>query len=989
MLPGTDMYFFSAQLTNQVSGDIKVVALNIPLPPIADTQRISYMIDIKPINDTPTSSFLCEYISQTSWVKESDFVPNTTVVLIPIQTIYDVPLGTEDSAIFTNGPPFSPPVPPFFPPLFDGHYRGDSVPNIDLDNQNNPPTNALPGDWQACGPAAAGNSLQYLVEKHAELSADTTTLRQKVDSLKRYMSMSNDHGVRFDSFVVGKLRLIDELGLKIRVKYQTAMPSGLGEPLVSTDPRYGHFAENESNYGGLPPDFDYLRGEIDDGEDVEINVGYYYNPLDSLQIGDTLPPNTEVNDTITIYDLDGIPIDTIVQIIRLDTFVRDGGHFMVAAGYIDGDIDRGIWINDDTHQGKKGGIRQVFYRWNEDGANGFPYLEEFDSRVNNSVIYRGEVESVISESYDPDVSFEELTEFEFKYHPVNYLTADIQDYLYDVYFSFIPPDISDFKFLNVGASLTGSSEMIWVIKNAPIPPNMPSSGEYIKFDAGPVTQNQPLPATMRFYLGIGNYLVDFRPSAFIDLPAQPIDHLVFQGSIVGSYPPILNVPVSVLPPFIPPELFPHEFRGCEVPNVDLDASEYPFDPENPASTDEAACGPAAAANSLEWLDQVHDSIDIPGDLRSTLDSLKELMDLNGEVDPLDPNSGGYGVYDHNFIAAKLAFIDRHKLPIHVKFQTIFERDDIASPNPIFEHSATNETSSTNEYPEFGWLSNEIEHGEDVEVIYGYYKHPEDSIQIGEDLPDGHVVEDTIVLFGGDGLPIDTVMLIADTTKRVRVGGHFINLTGYAQIANDRWLCFKDDIDQQNPGGTVSEWTRWILDEEGYGFLESESPGRDRAYVETVVSESYDPTITFCTDKVYFPDDDGDGTLRKAMECTVSFDTIEFAKALKGDTIKLTSSPLNVDHAITLIASVEDSIFIQAKDIARIFVINEAVEVNLVGIHLIGSSIDGPGRAILNSGQLTLENVKIENAKGELSIGTQVENVGGTMKIEGATRIEED
>jgi hypothetical protein len=982
MLPGDNMHFFSARLLHPIDGTVEIVALNIPLPPIDNVQRISYMIDIREFNKTPFEYLTCDFDATTEWVDWQNFLPSSNLDLFPEPTDYNVPSGSKDPMVLPTFPPYTFPFWPRFLPPFEGDFRGCDVPNIDLNSEEE--TSSVspdPTDNLSCGPAAAGNSLHWLVQQHEELSGDTTTLRAKVDSLKKYMNRNDRIGVRFDSMVVGKLRLIDELGLPIRVKYQTEHESGNGDPLVSTDPRYGHFAENHGSPGASPT-FEWLKSEMDAGEDVEIHVGYYGHPLDSLQVGDTISENHEVVDTLIIKDEDGMPIDTIIRTQDTTQVERQGGHWYVGSGYFSGLGARGIWVKEDTQQDSLGGTRQVFFKWKEDDG-GYPFLEGLGPE------YGGHVESVVSESYDPDVKFNDLTDYNFGYHPIDYLSAGTQDYPFDAYFSFIPPDITDFEFLNVGASLPGSTELIWVIKNAPIPPNMPSSGEYIKFDAGPITQNQPLPADMQFYLKIGNYLVNFQPTTFILLPAQPINHLIYPGSLVGSYSPILNVPVSVLPPFIPPDLFPHEFRGCEVPNVDLDASEYPFNPENPASTDEAACGPAAAANSLKWLDQVHDSIDIPGDLRSTLDSLKELMDLNGEVDPTDPNSGGYGVYDNNFIAAKLAFIDRHKLPIHVKFQTIFERDDIASPNPIFEHLATNETSSSNEYPEFGWLSNEMEHGEDVEVMYGYYKHPEDSIQVGEDLPDGHVVEDTIVLFGGDGLPIDTVVLIADTTQRVRVGGHFINLTGYAQIANDKWLCFKDDIDQQNSGGTVSEWTRWMLDEEGYGFLESESPGRDRAYVETVVSESYDPTITFCTDKVYFPDDDGDGTLRKAiMECTVSFDTIEFDKALKGDTIKLTSSPLNVDHAITLIASVEDSIFIQAKDIARIFVINEAVEVNLVGIHLIGSSIDGPGRAILNSGHLVLKNVKIENDRGELPIGTQIENVDGNLKIEGETKIME-
>jgi hypothetical protein len=57
--------------------------------------------------------------------------------------------------------------------------------------------------------------------------------------------------------------------------------------------------------------------------------------------------------------------------------------------------------------------------------------------------------------------------------------------------------------------------------------------------------------------------------------------------------------------------------------------------------------------------------------------------------------------------------------------------------------------------------------------------------------------------------------------------------------------------------------------------------------------------------------------------------------------------------------------------------------------LIGSSIDGPGRSILNAGNLTLQNVTFETLPDAPAIGTQVENVGGKLDIIGETKMRED
>ena len=149
------------------------------------------------------------------------------------------------------------------------------------------------------------------------------------------------------------------------------------------------------------------------------------------------------------------------------------------------------------------------------------------------------------------------------------------------------------------------------------------------------------------------------------------------------------------------QIVPVEFRGCRVPNIDLDDSTYP-DTEEYAG-DRNACGPASAANSLEWLDSTYAEIDIPGSLRATLWELSKLMNR--------ARNGGVSI--ENFIRGKLDFIEAHNLQINVKFQSSFLPGDVISSSGMT--FARNDNDGN--YPTWDWLKEQMADSEDVEMMY--------------------------------------------------------------------------------------------------------------------------------------------------------------------------------------------------------------------------------------------------------------------------------
>jgi len=244
------------------------------------------------------------------------------------------------------------------------NYRGCDVPNIDLDSSKYQPTDLYAGDWNACGPAAAANSLEWLEAQHPGKLFNIYGHRDKMTVLGKFMNRENEKGVTTDQLAKGKLGFIDLTDLPIHVKYQSWFnnDSVIKSPVANT----GHVAHNMSDSIGKskPPTWEFLKSEIDKGEDVEILFGWYDNGT-----------------------------------------VRHGGHWVTVTGVVETDTLKGIFIKDDGNQAAAGGTRESYHIWQPKGE--WSRLMGYDGPNNYCW-----VESVVSESYDSTITHSPPTAIE-------------------------------------------------------------------------------------------------------------------------------------------------------------------------------------------------------------------------------------------------------------------------------------------------------------------------------------------------------------------------------------------------------------------------------------------------------------------------------------------------------------------------------------------------------------------------------------------------
>lgn len=178
----------------------------------------------------------------------------------------------EDDADNEYGDPTEPTEPSITDPTPDNNitsnvtqtcYYGCAVPNIDLDDSNHPDTDTYAGDKNACGPAAAANSLKWLSDLPDNGVTIDLTHRELLEQLSQYMKRARNKGVSADNFIRGKLDFIAALGLNINVKFQS-------ESVSDTIRASSGFSYARNDNDGNYPTWDWLKQQMIDGEDVEL-----------------------------------------------------------------------------------------------------------------------------------------------------------------------------------------------------------------------------------------------------------------------------------------------------------------------------------------------------------------------------------------------------------------------------------------------------------------------------------------------------------------------------------------------------------------------------------------------------------------------------------------------------------------------------------------------------------------------------------------------
>ena len=268
----------------------------------------------------------------------------------------------------------------------------------------------------------------------------------------------------------------------------------------------------------------------------------------------------------------------------------------------------------------------------------------------------------------------------------------------------------------------------------------------------------------------GNFYGEFNPpvaygdddSEGIDSPVPVEEAQITQESPPDDYTPVTDV----------------NYRGCRVPNVDLNDGQYPDN--DTYAGDKNACGPASATNSMAWLADVYSSsIHLDESLRDILTELSAYMQ----------RARNSGVTIQQFVKGKLDFIKAKNLPINVKFQSADVTGNILSSDS--SSFARNDNGSA-PYPTWNWVKAEMDSGEDVEALYYW--------------------------FNGE-----------------MWRGHAICLTGYDVTQGGKvTLKYKHDRKQGAEGGTQQEAANIFIDT--YGRIVFYKNGV-RKYVRHVVAES--------------------------------------------------------------------------------------------------------------------------------------------------------
>jgi len=133
------------------------------------------------------------------------------------------------------------------------------------------------------------------------------------------------------------------------------------------------------------------------------------------------------------------------------------------------------------------------------------------------------------------------------------------------------------------------------------------------------------------------------------------------------------------------------------------------------------------------------------------------------------------------------------------------------------------------------------------------------------------------------------------------------------------------------------------------------------------------TVRIRCDVVTSTDDSGAGTMRDALSCVASGDTIYFGASLQGQTITISSTPISINKNVVFLADPAEDISVSGQSVSKVFEISAGNNVVLQGLSIIGGT-SSMGNGIDNSGNLVLRDVSLRQHAGD-SGATLLHNQG--------------
>ena len=131
-------------------------------------------------------------------------------------------------------------------------------------------------------------------------------------------------------------------------------------------------------------------------------------------------------------------------------------------------------------------------------------------------------------------------------------------------------------------------------------------------------------------------------------------------------------------------------------------------------------------------------------------------------------------------------------------------------------------------------------------------------------------------------------------------------------------------------------------------------------------------------------DDGDGSLRKAIADAADDDLIQFDPAIAGQTILLTSGELVVLKRISVTGPQDKGITISGADVSRVFHVDPAGSLTLTNATITRGYTTELGGGIKNEGTLVLDHSTLTGNRADLGTGGAVTNEEGTLTISNST-----
>ena len=151
--------------------------------------------------------------------------------------------------------------------------------------------------------------------------------------------------------------------------------------------------------------------------------------------------------------------------------------------------------------------------------------------------------------------------------------------------------------------------------------------------------------------------------------------------------------------------------------------------------------------------------------------------------------------------------------------------------------------------------------------------------------------------------------------------------------------------------------------------------------DTILILPYGPNFPADCHTVSNTNNDGPGSFREALACTMDTDTIFFSSLVAGDTIVLDTENLFIDNSVILYNTNPDPVVIRAGSDAVLLIIAEA-QVEMVNIQL---QSDHPDHiCLMNFGHLVIENGEFFTTSPEKAV---IQNLGqGVMEFKGNSNL---